>query len=60
MFGDVTEIFAADGYQFLKMREFLETIEAKAVRTDNEMAMLNAFNSVARLCRYFLDRNPKV
>ena len=61
-FGDFTEIFAADGYQFLKMRQFLESIEKKPIeaRTVNEQGILQSFTHVSNLCRFFLDQNPKI
>jgi len=59
-FGDFTEIFSADGYQFIQMRSFLENIEAKQHKTQDEIAVLEAFRITSRLCRAFLDRNPIV
>lgn len=56
-FRDFTEIFAADGFQFGQMRNFLEAIEKVEDKTNNEIAVLESFATVSRLCRYFLDRN---
>lgn len=50
-FSDITEIFASDGYTFLKIRSALERFEEEAKNGNEYSAQLvEVFNRFHRLC----------
>ena len=59
-FNIFTELFASDAYQFLNMKQFLIDIELKPNKTTHEILMLESFAHVAKLCKYFIDKNPPI
>lgn len=52
-FTEFTFLFTVEGYQFLRMRNFLEELEAKNRKTPKEIEFLEAFQKVSQLCEYF-------
>lgn len=54
-----TQLFSADGYQFLRMKSFLESLEKSEEKTENERNILEAFRIVSRTCEYFFKQNDQ-